>query len=125
MTFNNRQKGMSLMGLLLLLGLIGLAVTLAFKTIPHYLDYFSLKKSIELAGHQQALGVETVDDFYSYVGKNMQVNNIQDVDLKKALSVKEEGGKFTAHLNYEQREHLFFNLDLVIKFDETFSVAKP
>ncbi|WNW11558.1 DUF4845 domain-containing protein [Pseudomonas sp. DTU_2021_1001937_2_SI_NGA_ILE_001] len=125
MALERRQKGMSLIGLLLLLGAIGLVITLAVKMIPHYMDYFSIKQSIQLAGHNQALGVDTVDDFYSYVGKNMQVNNIRDVDLKKALTVRSEDGKFLAHLNYEQREHLFFNVDLIMTFDEQFSVAKP
>lgn len=125
MKFGTTQKGLSLVGLLLLLGLIAFTVSTAFKTVPHYLDYFSMKKIIETAENNPSLGIESVDDFYSYVGKNMQVNNIRNLDLKQALKLKVENNRFVAHLDYEQREPLIFNVDLVMKFDKQFSVAKP
>ena len=125
MTFGGSQKGLSLVGLLLLLGLIAFALSTAFKVVPHYLDYFSLRKIIEAAGNNPTPGLDSVDDFYSYVGKNMQVNSIRDVDLKQALKLKVENNRFVAHLDYEQREPLIFNVDLVMKFDKQLSVAKP
>lgn len=125
MKFGARQKGLSLVGLLLLLGLIAFTVSTAFKTVPHYLDYFSMKKIIETAESTPTPGIDSVDDFYSYVGKNMQVNNIRNLDLKQALKLKVENNRFVAHLDYEQREPLIFNVDLVMKFDKQFSVAKP
>ncbi|KQQ68262.1 hypothetical protein ASF84_01730 [Pseudomonas sp. Leaf127] len=125
MTFAGKQRGLSLIGLLLLLGFIAFALSTAFKVVPHYIDYFSLRKVIETAVDNPSLGIESVDDFYSYVGKNMQVNTIRDVDLKQALRLKVENNRFVAHLDYEQREPLIFNVDLVMKFDKQFSVAKP
>ncbi|MFJ4142366.1 DUF4845 domain-containing protein [Pseudomonas sp. NPDC089734] len=119
------QKGLSFVGLLVSLALVAFVVSTAFKLVPHYLDYMSMKKIIEAVDSNQALDITTVDDFYSYVGKNMQVNNIQDVDLNKALKVTVQNNKFSAHLKYEQREPLIQNIDLVMKFDQQFSVGKP
>ncbi|RMS74425.1 hypothetical protein ALP60_03027 [Pseudomonas savastanoi] len=84
-----------------------------------------MKKIIETVDTNQALDITTVDDFYGYVGKNMQVNSIRDIDLNKALKVTVENNAFKAHLNYEQREPWFQNIDLVMKFDKQFSVGKP
>jgi uncharacterized tellurite resistance protein B-like protein len=67
----------------------------------------------------------TASDFYDYVAKGLQVNGIQDVDLKKALNVTAQDNKILAHLQYEQREPLIQNIDLVVKFDQEFSVGKP
>lgn len=125
MKFSASQKGLSFVGLLVSLALLAFVVSTAFKLVPHYLDYMSMKKIIETVENNQALDITTVDDFYSYVGKNMQVNNIQDVDLNKALKVTVQNGKFNAHLKYEQREPLIQNIDLVMKFDQQFSVGKP
>jgi hypothetical protein len=55
----------------------------------------------------------------------MQVNSIRDVDLNKALKVTVANDRFNAHLKYEQREPLILNIDLVLKFDQQFSVGKP
>lgn len=125
MTFSASQKGLSLVGWLLTLALVAFGVSTGLKVVPHYLDNMSLKKAIEAIDSNQALDITTVDDFYSYVGKSMQVNSIRDVDLNKALKVTVANNKFNAHLQYEQREPLILNIDLVLKFDQQFSVGKP
>lgn len=125
MMFPGSQKGLSLIGGLVVLALVAFAANTAFRLVPHYLDFRTIKKSIETIDANQALDITTVDDFYSYVGKSMQVNSIRDVDLNKALKVTVANNKFNAHLQYEQREPLIFNIDLVVKFDQQFSVGKP
>ncbi|MDH0748551.1 DUF4845 domain-containing protein [Pseudomonas sp. GD03842] len=125
MTSVGSQKGLSFIGWLLLLAVLAFAATTAAKLVPHYLDYLSLKKIIEAAGTDRTADVSSSDDLYDYVAKGMQVNNIRDVDLKKALSVTTENNRFLAHLKYEQREPLIQNIDLVVKFDHEFSVGKP
>ncbi|MDD2054531.1 DUF4845 domain-containing protein [Pseudomonas putida] len=125
MTFTRNEKGLSFVGWLLVLALLGLSVNLAMKLVPHYLDYLSMKKIIASVGTDRATGVSTVDDFYQYVARGMKLNNIQDVDLNKALSVTLENNRFLAHLSYEAREPLIKNIDLLVKFDQDFSVVKP
>ncbi|WP_296180176.1 DUF4845 domain-containing protein [Pseudomonas sp. UBA1879] len=125
MTSAGSQKGLSFIGWLVLLALVAFAASTAAKVVPHYLDYMSLKKIIEAAGTDKTADVSNSNEFYDYVAKGMQVNNIRDVDLNKALSVTTENNRFLAHLKYEQREPLIQNIDLVVKFDHEFSVGKP
>jgi hypothetical protein len=125
MTFARSQKGLSLTGLLLALALGAFVLSVAFKLVPHYVDNRAVKKIINAVDSNQALEIGTVNEFYSYVGKSMQVNSIQDLDLNKALSVTVENNRFLAHLKYEKREPLIQNIDLVVMFDDTFSVGKP
>ncbi|WP_426140430.1 DUF4845 domain-containing protein [Pseudomonas sp. DWP3-1-2] len=119
------QKGLSFVGWLLALALAAFVLSVAFKLVPHYLDHMSMKKIINAVDTNPALDITTVGDFYSYVGKSMQVNSIRDLDLNKVLSVTVEDNKFLAHLQYEKRESLIQNIDLVVKFDDTFKVGKP
>lgn len=119
------QKGMSLFGVLLGLAVLAFVATTAMKLVPHYMDYWSLKKSIESVATDKSTDINTVGEFYSHVSRGMQVNNIRDLDLNKVLSVTEEGNVFRAHLQYEKREPLIQNLDVVMKFDHNFSVVKP
>jgi hypothetical protein len=125
MTFASPQKGFSFLGWLLILALVAFAASTSFKLIPHYLDYMSMKKIISSVETDKALEITTVSDFYSHVSKGMQVNSIRDLDLEKALSVTVVNNQFLAHLKYEKREPLIQNIDLVVKFDHEFSVAKP
>ncbi|WP_296256793.1 MULTISPECIES: DUF4845 domain-containing protein [unclassified Pseudomonas] len=125
MTSAGSQKGLSLIGWLVALAVVAFVASTAAKVVPHYLDYMSLKKIIEAAGTDRTADISNSSEFHDYVAKGMQVNNIRDVDLNKALSVTTENNRFLAHLKYEQRESLIQNLDLVVKFDREFSVGKP
>ncbi|MCD5995147.1 DUF4845 domain-containing protein [Pseudomonas sp. CDFA 602] len=124
MTFSASQKGASLLGGLLVLVLVVFTASTAFKLVPHYLDYMTMKKIIETVESNQSLAITTASDFYSYVDKSMQLNSIRDIDLNKALRVTVENNTFNAHLNYEQRESLISSIDVVIKFDKQMSVGK-
>ncbi|RMT82017.1 hypothetical protein ALP40_01910 [Pseudomonas viridiflava] len=125
MTFPASQKGMSWVGWLLTLALVAFAISTALKIVPHYLDYMEMKKIIQAVETNKGLDITTVNDFYSYVEKSMQLNSIRDIDLNKALKVTVENDSFNAHLNYEQREPLIQNIDVVMKFDKQLSVGKP
>ena len=122
MTFARKQKGMSVLGWLLVLAVVAFLASTAFKVIPHYLDFFSLEKIITSVETEKALEIRTIPDFYSHVSKGMQVNGIRDLDLDKALKVTLENNEFQAHLKYEKREPLIENLDLVVRFDKEFRV---
>jgi len=125
MTSAGSQRGLSFIGWLLLLAVLAFAASTAAKVVPHYLDYMSLKKIIEAAGTDKAADIDNSGELYDYVAKGMQVNNIRDLDLNKALSVTTENNRLLAHLKYEKREPLIQNIDLVVKFDHEFSVGTP
>jgi len=125
MTSAGSQRGLSFIGWLILLAVLAFAASTAAKLVPHYLDYMSLKKIIEAAGTDKAADINNSGELYDYVAKGMQVNNIRDLDLNKALSVTTENNRLLAHLKYEKREPLIQNIDLVVKFDHEFSVGKP
>ncbi|MEE5105511.1 DUF4845 domain-containing protein [Pseudomonas alliivorans] len=125
MTFPASQKGLSWVGWLLTLALVAFAVSTSLKIIPHYLDYMAMTKIIKAVETNKGLDITTVNEFYSYVEKSMQLNSIRDIDLNKALKVTVENNAFNAHLNYEQREPLIQNIDVVIRFDKQLSVGRP
>ncbi|HTN32030.1 MAG TPA: DUF4845 domain-containing protein [Pseudomonas sp.] len=122
MTFAHTQKGLSLLGWLMVLAVVAFFASTALKVVPHYLDYLSMEKVIASVATDQAAQIHSVGDFYTHVGKGMQVNNIRDLDLRQALTVKVENQYFHARLQYEKREPLIRNLDLVVRFDKEFRV---
>ena len=125
MKFARSQKGMSILGWLMVLALVAFLASAAFKVLPHYFDYMSLEKIITAVETDSASQVTTVGDFYSHVEKGMAVNSIRNLSLKDALKVKQENNEFRAHLKYEKREPLIQNIDLVVRFDKEFRVRMP
>lgn len=116
------QKGMSVLGWMVVLALVAFFASTAFKMFPHYMDFWSLEKSIMAVETDRALEIHSVQDFYGHVSKGMMVNSIRDIDLDEALEIKLENNEFLVHLKYEKREALIENLDLVATFDKEFRV---
>ncbi|HLA30150.1 MAG TPA: DUF4845 domain-containing protein [Pseudomonas sp.] len=119
------QKGMSILGWLMVLAFVAFFASAVFKVLPHYLDYMSMDKIIMSVETDRAKQISTVPAFYSHVSSGMQVNNIRDLNLEEALKVKLENNEFRAHLKYEKREPLIENIDLVVRFDKEFRVRMP
>ena len=65
MRFARSQKGMSLLGWLVVLGVVAFFASAAFKIIPHYMDYYSLEKVITSVETDKAAEVRSVPEFYS------------------------------------------------------------
>lgn len=119
------QKGMSILGWLMMLTVVAFFASAAFKVLPHYFDNMALEKMITSVEADKALDVRTVGDFYSHISKGMQVNSIRDLDMQKAIKVKVENNEFRVHMKYEKREPLIQNIDLVVRFDKEFRVRMP
>ncbi|CAD5109118.1 DUF4845 domain-containing protein [Zestomonas carbonaria] len=125
MAFARSQRGLSVLGWLMALAVVAFFASAVFKMLPHYLDFMAMEKAITSVESDKAADIRSVPDFYSHVGKAMQINGIRDLDLEKALAVKLENNEFRAHLKYEKRESLIQNLDLVARFDKEFRVRMP
>ncbi|WP_373387768.1 DUF4845 domain-containing protein [Pseudomonas alcaligenes] len=122
MMVTHSQKGMSLLGWLMVLALVAFFASTAFKMLPHYMDYMAMEKMITEVEKDPSLEISTVNAFYEHMQKGMQVNNIRDINLKEAVTIKLEDRDFQVHLSYEKRESLIQNLDLVARFDKEFRV---
>ncbi|TWI58788.1 uncharacterized protein DUF4845 [Pseudomonas duriflava] len=125
MHVSQKQKGLSFLSWLLLLCVVAFVASTAFKLIPHYFDYQAMTKIISSVENEQAIGIRTIPEVYAYVRKGMQVNNINDIDLSKAMQVKAENNHFLVHLDYEKREPLIRNIDLVVHFERDFRISIP
>ena len=122
MMFVRSQKGMSVLGWMAVLALVAFFSSAVFKMFPHYMDYMSLENMVEEAGLKSSDEIGSVESFYTYIGRGMEVNNIRDMSPREVMTVSYERNEFKVHLKYEKREPLIQNLDLVANFDKEFRI---
>lgn len=122
MTLMRSQKGLSLLGWMMVLALVAFLASAVFKMLPHYMDYMSLKRIITSAETEASQSINSVNAFYGHISRGLEVNSIRDFDLTDSVKIKLENNEFLVHLQYEKREPLIQNLDLVARFDKEFRV---
>jgi hypothetical protein len=125
MSFAKSQKGASVLGIMVILGLVAFFLSAGLKIGPHYMDYYTMEKLIKAIETDKSGDITSVQDFYARISKGMTINSVRGFDLEKDLQVKLENNEFVAHLKYEKREPLIQNLDLVARFDKEFRVRMP
>jgi Domain of unknown function (DUF4845) len=112
-----RQRGMSAIGLLFVLMIIGFLATCAIKLLPHYIDSWTLNSFISKSIEDSEYQGMSIREIRSKISKYMDVNRLESIKAKE-LKISKKKGVTLIDAGYEKRVPFMFNIDVVIKFDE-------
>ncbi len=117
-TNSHRQRGVSKIGLLMLLVFITGFLTAGLKVAPLYVDH-NLITGIcqELIENGEAANM-TVSDVRNRVANSLRINNVTGFELSN-IGLRRGNGVPIITVAYERRVELIANLDVVAKFDST------
>ena len=111
------QKGISLIKLLFLIGVVVFLGILGMTLAPPYMEHLTVKKSLESLAKEPDVKTLSTFQIKELLLRRFQVNNVKNVDAK-SLEISKKNGKMTLSMNYEVRVHVMGNVDAVLKFDE-------
>ena len=121
------QKGMTGTQVCLLLVGIAFAVSCMLTMLPIYMDDMSVSSSME-GVHKDLVGKDiyqiTNEEIKSRIDKYLQVSAVSNEPLK-SFKVVRDGGRVLVTMNYEIRDNLIGNIDVVIFFKHEVDFAKP
>lgn len=117
MKSKNRQAGMTGIGWLLVLVIIGFFVMLAFKIGPVYLENYSVKGALESLSNEPLITKKSTKDIKSMFLQRIRINGVYDFD-KKSIKVKKSEGVVTVDVNYQVQKNMMGNIDVLISFSE-------
>lgn len=118
MTTPARQRGLTMIGFLFVLAVVLISALLAFRVIPAYIEYFSVRKALEGALNdsttltraevakllERRLGAEYIDSVHA-----------SDIEITKS------GNVTTASASWQTKLPLVGNASLLLEFDATAS----
>lgn len=113
------QRGLSMIGILALLIVVASAITITLKLLPHYIDYRTMQSVL---GGLPASEVHSMNRpaLFETIEKRFTINNLRDFKIRDIIQVERSRDGTVLNLSYERREHLFLNIDVVIKFNDRF-----
>ncbi len=116
------EQGISLLGVLFVLLLVGFALTVLFRVGPLYLDDYTVRKSFEALGdgNTRTLSDQAVRE---KLYKHFVVNNVDNIDLKQ-VRIDRNPARILVSLYYERRVQFLGNLDVVAKFNNVYDSSK-
>jgi hypothetical protein len=125
MTARRRQSGMSMLGILIIMLMVGFFAMCVIRMTPGYLEYLSVKEII--AGI--AMEVDPVkDDIRDIRRKIATIFNTNQIYLLNPddVEIYSKEGKTYIDANYEVRLPVMWRIDAVLKFDDLlYQVGNP
>lgn len=121
-TFASRKKmkGLSLAGWMFVLIVVVIFAVMATKMTPAYLDFNTVSGIAEKVVSDSKVGLKSEVEVYGEILQRLQINNIRSLPEDSIIVVK-EGGNLTVSLDYEIREKLFYNVDVIMTFQREYS----
>lgn len=117
----HQQKGVTAIGWLIILGLIGFFVLLTLKMMPSYLEFYKISSTLETMVKDS--GFETQADIRESAERRFDISYVKSI-TPKDLKIKSYGQSWLVAAKYESRVHLFFNVSAVMEFNKQVKVKR-
>jgi hypothetical protein len=108
-----RQNGMTAIGWLIVLALIGFFVLLTLRMLPSYLEYYKVVSTLDSL--EKEPGLATPADIKRLLERRFDISYVETIQPKD-VGIKAVGPDFKVIADYESRKHLFANVDVVMSF---------
>ncbi len=112
-----KQRGVTISGLIVTLGLVGFVGVMAAKLLPSYMDYFAIKKifaSMEQAGDLKG----TVKDIRNSFERRNAIEDVKAV-RPEDLEIGKDGGETVVTASWSARIPMIGNASACLDFTVT------
>jgi len=116
-----RQRGMTFIGLLCILALLGLIGYAGLRLVPLYLNYMKVARSMDATASELKSDNPDPGAIRRSLEKHWQIEDISTVEAKEVEIVKNEGG-VSLHVAYDDAAPYIQNVSLSVHFDKTVKV---
>lgn len=119
----HQQRGMTALGWLTVLALIGIFAVATLRLVPIYLEYYRVNSVLTGLKAEKVDGVDNKREIVDYLRKRFDVESIRTLKATDILiSVKDEN--FLVRAKYERRQPFIGNLNFLVTFDKSVEVPR-
>ncbi len=112
-----KQCGMTVIGMLLLVIVIAFIALIAMKVVPMYIQYFTVKSTIESIRKEPQLAQMSPSDIHNAIQKRFDIGYVDNISARD-LKIRNDRGGRVLDLVYQDERDLFYGLSVVLKSNE-------
>lgn len=119
MQLPSRQRGLGLWGWIFVLGVLGFAVMVTLQLIPIYLSEMAIAKVVKTTANDSGNSSASPTELRKAMQTRWDVEGINTLKTSDVKIVKSGAGRALSY-DYEARAPLFYNISIVVHFQNTF-----
>jgi Tfp pilus assembly protein PilE len=112
-----KQRGITLMGFLIVLSVAGFFMLMAAKLFPAYSEFHSLKKAMDAMSVEPGAANFTIERVWNSLERRFNISYIE-TPTRSCLKLERKNGN-SVTCSYEYRKAFVYNIDFVVSFSHT------
>lgn len=117
------QRGMSYWGLILIIAVFGFFLTCVSKMGPAYIDAHYVDEGLRSLSENANLRDMSRGEIKKELDRFFLINNVRG-EPTKAVQIIRGADSMLVSIDYELRQPLFYNVDVVMRFNKQLNTAK-
>ena len=119
----NRQKGMTMMSWLVVLGIAVFFILIGIKMVPTYLENYSIRQALANMENDRKVRTMSAGEMKNSFMKRLKINSVYEFD-RKWIKIKKENLGTRFSVDYEIRKPVAGNVSIVMEFSESAMIKK-
>jgi hypothetical protein len=118
------QSGITLIGFILVLAVVGLFVFVGMKLVPMYSEFYSVKQALKGLSEEQGIANQDPAKIQDLFFRRLYISYSENVKPEH-VTIKRIDNGWQMDVDYEVRKPMIYNLDVVGKFHASENLTKP
>jgi len=125
---SKRQKGMTAIGIMMVLAMLACFFAFGLALFPLYNEYISVKSGMQSVLNQSPSERKSIKQMRKIFQRNVELNNVErftDKTVKELVTLKKskDGKKKYLNVKYQATNKLFKNIHVMMDVDETLEMT--
>lgn len=119
----DRERGMTFLGILVIVIVVGAWVYAGIRLAPKYLEYMRVAATLEKVSDEFSSNPGSTEFMLrKAIERHFDIEMVTAIDSND-IEIKKEGGSFSLRASYEDTVPLVYNVSFLLTFDKTVEVA--
>ena len=119
----HRQRGMTMLGILVLVVVVGAWVYAGIRLVPKYLTYMKIASTLEKVRDEYDSNPGSTEFMLrKAIERHFDIEMVEVISANEII-IKKEGGEFTMTADYEEVVPLAGNVSFLVDFDKSVVVG--
>jgi hypothetical protein len=118
-----KQRGMTAMGWLMVLFLIGFFALLAMKLVPIYLENYQVRTVLDSLKEEALITEKSTRQIWNMVERRLDVNELRSIK-RKHVKITKGPGTVKIVIAYNVRKNMAGNLDIIATFNNDIELVQ-
>lgn len=119
-----KQKGITLIGFVVVLCVAGFFAYAAMKLVPIYSTHMGVVKAMKMLQTEEGIESKPIETIRAELSLKFNTQYVDDSMIPpQQIQLKKQGGNTSLRIFYDRRVPFIYNVDLLVHFDNTVDLS--